>query len=119
LWKLLRQYGVPLKIISFIHFTYQEMSCRIVHANQLLDSFEVKTGVYQGCLLSPFLFLLVIDWIMKTKTTDRNNNIQWRLYIWMTSTLQLTWHSSHITTTRCRTRPLAWKQHAAEAEGQS
>ena len=34
----------------------------------------------QGCLLSPFLFLLVIDWIMKTSTSDRRNGIQWALY---------------------------------------
>ena len=32
-------------------------------------------------LLSPFLFLLVIDWIMKTTTTGRNNGIQWTLWI--------------------------------------
>ena len=32
------------------------------------------------CLLSPFLFLLVIDWIMKTTTTGRNNGIQWTLW---------------------------------------
>ena len=73
LWKLLRHYGIPEKIISLIRCTYQEMSCRIAHAGQLSDSFEVKTGVCQGCLLSPFLFLLVIDWIMKTTTTDGNN----------------------------------------------
>jgi hypothetical protein len=28
----------------------------------------------------PFLFLLVIDWIMKTTTTGRNNVIQWILW---------------------------------------
>ena len=56
------------------------MSCRIAHAGQMSDSFEVKTGVRQGCLLSPFLFLLVIDWIMKTTTTGRNNGIQWTLW---------------------------------------
>ena len=39
----------------------------------------MKTGVRQGCLLSPFLFLLVIDWIMETTTTGRNNNIQWTI----------------------------------------
>lgn len=30
-----------------------------------------------GCLLSPFLFLLTIDWIMKTATEKRRNRIQW------------------------------------------
>ena len=77
MWKLLRHYGVPEKIISLIRCTFQDMSCRIAHAGQLSETLEVKTGVRQGCLLSPFLFLLVIDWIMKTTTTSRNNGIQW------------------------------------------
>ena len=47
---------------------------------QLSESFEVKTGARQGCLLSSFLFLLVIDWIMKTTTAGRNNGIQWTLW---------------------------------------
>ena len=55
------------------------MSCSIAHAGQLSESFEVKTGVWQGCLLSLFLFLLVINWIMKT-TTGRDNGIQWTLW---------------------------------------
>nr|KAG5689303.1 hypothetical protein BaRGS_022027 [Batillaria attramentaria] len=80
LWKLLRHYGVPGKIISLIQCTYQDMSCRIAYAGQLSESFEVKTGVRQGCLLSPFLFLLVIDWIMKTTTAGRKNGIQWTLW---------------------------------------
>nr|KAG5708629.1 hypothetical protein BaRGS_034846 [Batillaria attramentaria] len=80
LWRLLRHYGVPGKIISLIQCTYKDMSCRIAHAGQLSESFEVKTGVRQGCLLSPFLFLLVIDWIMKTTTTGRKNGIQWTLW---------------------------------------
>ena len=80
LWKLLRHYRVPEKIISLIQCTYQDMSCRIAHAGQISDSFDVKTGVRQGCLLSPFLFLLVIDWIMRTTTTGRNNGIQWTLW---------------------------------------
>ena len=80
MWKLLRYYGVPKKIISLIRCTFQDMSCKIGHAGQLSESFEVKTGVRQGCLLSPFLFLLVIDWIMKTTTTGRNNGIQWTLW---------------------------------------
>ena len=77
IWKLPRHYGVPKKIISLIRCTFQDMSCRIPHAGQLSESFEMKTGVRQGYLLSPFLFLLVIGWIMKITTTGNNNGIQW------------------------------------------
>ena len=66
MWKLLRHHGVPEKITFLIRCIFQDMSCRIVHDGQLSESFEVKTEVRQGCLLSPFLFLLVIDWILKT-----------------------------------------------------
>jgi hypothetical protein len=79
LWKILRHYGIPEKLVSLIRNTYYSMKCRVTHAGQMSESFEVKTGVRQGCLLSPFLFLLVIDWIMTTVTTDRSNDIQWTL----------------------------------------
>jgi hypothetical protein len=80
LWKLLRHYGIPEKIVNIIRSSYDGMSCRVVHGGQLTNSFQVRTGVRQGCLLSPFLFLLAIDWIMKTATSQRRNGIQWTLW---------------------------------------
>ncbi|VDP37016.1 unnamed protein product [Schistosoma margrebowiei] len=63
LWKLLRHYGVPQKIVNIIRNSYDGFNCKIVHGGQLTKSFEIKSDVRQGCLLSHFLFLLVIDWI--------------------------------------------------------
>ena len=80
LWKLLRHYGVPDKIVTIIRNSYEGLTCRVVHQGQLSDSFEVKTGVRQGCLLSPFLFLLAVDWIMKNSTEGTRNGIQWTLW---------------------------------------
>ncbi|VDO69787.1 unnamed protein product [Schistosoma margrebowiei] len=77
LWKLLRHYGVPQKIVNIIQNSYDRLHCKIVYKGQLKKSFEIKTGIRQGCLLSPFLFLLVIDWIMKTSTSERKQGIQW------------------------------------------
>ena len=53
------------------------MTCQVIHEGKLTRPFEVKTGVRQGCLLSPFLFLLCIDWIMKETTKEDSNGIQW------------------------------------------
>ena len=56
------------------------MSCRVVHGKQLTNDFTVSTGVRQGCLLSPFLFLLAIDWIMRRTTDGQKNGIQWTMW---------------------------------------
>ena len=79
LWKLMRHYGVPGKIVSLIRKSYEGMSCRVVHGQHLTERFQVRTGVRQGCLLSPFLFLLAIDWIMKETTSLGRNGIRWML----------------------------------------
>ena len=61
LWKVLRHYGVPKKLVNTIKISYEEMSRRVIHEGQLTKNCEVRTGVRQGCLLSPLLFILVID----------------------------------------------------------
>ena len=80
MWKLLRHYGVPEKIISLIRCTFQDMSCKIAHAGQLSQSFEVKTGVRQGCLLSPVPLPPGHRLYLKTPTTGWNNGIHWTLW---------------------------------------
>ena len=61
LWKILRHYGVPMKLVNMIKNSYDGMSCRVIHDGQLTKNFEIRTGVRQGCLLSPFPFILAID----------------------------------------------------------
>ena len=79
LWVLMANYGIPSKIISLVKNMYEGTSCRILHEESLTESFSIKSGVRQGCLLSPFLFLLVVDWIMNETTTGSRNRIQWTL----------------------------------------
>ncbi|XP_028649227.2 LOW QUALITY PROTEIN: uncharacterized protein LOC114645554 [Erpetoichthys calabaricus] len=80
LWKLLQHYGIPAKVVNLIKSSYEGITCRVIHGGQLTNSFQVKMGVRQECLLSPFLFLIAIDWIMKTSTSERRNGIQWTLW---------------------------------------
>ena len=112
LWKLMRHYGIPEKLISLIKCSYQDMSCRVLHAGHLSDCINVKTGVRQGCLLSPFLFLLAIDWIMRRTTSNKRNGIQWTLWSQLedldfADDLALLSHN----TSRCRKRQLCCPKH--------
>ena len=36
-----------------------------------------KTGVRQGCILSPIIFLMVVDWVTRQSTADQKTGIQW------------------------------------------
>ena len=78
LWKILRYYGVPHKIISSKQQLYKGFTCQIIHVGTVTDPFPVSTGVRQGCLLSPLLFLLMTDWVSRTAYSSQTG-IQWTL----------------------------------------
>ncbi|GFR61508.1 endonuclease-reverse transcriptase [Elysia marginata] len=44
LWKIMRNYGIPEKIVSLVRKMYDGTCCRIVHDGQLTDRFNIRTG---------------------------------------------------------------------------
>ena len=79
IWNLMHHYGFPSKFIAIIQQLYKSSSCQVIHNGKLTDPFKVETGVRQGCLLSPIIFLLVVDWIMRRSTEKKKTGIQWTL----------------------------------------
>ena len=79
IWKLLKYYGIPEVYICLIQQLYEGATCQVIHKGKLTDNFEIKTGVRQGCLLSPMIFLIVVDWIMRETTKANKTGIQWSL----------------------------------------
>ena len=79
LWKILTHYGVPEKLVRMVKMLYADFSAQVLCEGELTDPFQVKTGVKQGCVLSPFLFILGIDWIMKQTTVKGKRGIRWTL----------------------------------------
>ena len=75
LWNIRRTYDIPPKVISAIEKIYADCKCCIRTEDGYSGWFEVVTGVRQGCLLSPILFSLAIDWVLKKATKDKG--IQW------------------------------------------
>ena len=75
LWKLLRHYGMPDKMVTIIRVLYEGFSAQVVHNGQKTQPLNIRTGVRQGCLLSPLLFLVALDWVTRT-AFDRKRGIQ-------------------------------------------
>jgi len=62
---ILRQYGIPEGIVTIIENLYKDNRSNVKINGMSGEWFEVVTGVRQGCALSPFLFAIVLDWVMK------------------------------------------------------
>jgi len=77
LWKILRHHGIPGKLINIIICQYGDSVCRVIHGGGLTKPFRVKTGTRQGCMLSPYLFLLVVDWVTRQSTDGKGTGIHW------------------------------------------
>jgi hypothetical protein len=72
-WKVTKQYGIHKKIIRMIESIYSTVSSCIRIEGEETDFFEIKTGFRQGCILSPILFNMVLDYIMRR--LERKNGL--------------------------------------------
>ena len=77
LWKTMRHYGIPEKIVNLVRSLYVGTNCQVSHDGQPSEPFQINTGVRQGCLLSPFLFTLAVDWILKESSKGKKYGVQW------------------------------------------
>ena len=64
-WKILKEMGIPDHLTCFLRNLYagQEVIVRTGHGTT--DWFQIGKGVHQGCILSPCLFNLYAEYIMK------------------------------------------------------
>ena len=65
LWKILKEMGIPDHLICLLRNLYagQETTVRTGHGTT--DWFQIGKGVGQGCILSPCLFNLYAEYIMR------------------------------------------------------
>ena len=77
LWHIMREYGIPVKIVEMVKAMYEGFECAVIEDGDKTEWFFVKSGVKQGCVMSGFLFLLVIDWTMRRVTDGKRTGIRW------------------------------------------
>ena len=69
-WKILQEMGILYHLICFLRILYadQEETVRTEHGT--MDWFQIGKGVHQGYTLSPCLFNLYAEYIMRNAGLD-------------------------------------------------
>jgi hypothetical protein len=78
-WEELEVRGLPSKFINVIKEGYEDFHCRVIHEGQISDQIKTSSGVQQECLLSPLLFLLVLDGVLHRALNGKKRGLTWRL----------------------------------------
>ena len=69
LWKMLHQTGIPPKYVSIIKNLYEDTKCAVNAGGQFSDWFQVMVGVRQGCMMSPSLCNIYLEYVIKDITS--------------------------------------------------
>ena len=74
MWQILRHYGVPEKIVNIIKCSYDGSTSAVLIDGILRQEFLITTGVLQRVTLAPFLFIVVLDYVLQS--TEATTGLQ-------------------------------------------
>ena len=70
LWKILKEMGIPEHLTCLLRNLYAGKEATVRTGHGTTDWFQIGKGVYQGCILSPCLFNLYTEYIMRNAGLD-------------------------------------------------
>ena len=70
MWKILKEMGIPDHLTCLLRNLYAGQEATVRTGYGTMDWFQIGKGVYQGCILSPWLFNLYAEYIMKNAGVD-------------------------------------------------
>ena len=69
-WKILKEMGIPDHLTCLLRNLYAGQEATVRTGHETTDWFQIGKGVYQGCTLSPCLFNLYAEYIMRNAGLD-------------------------------------------------
>ena len=65
LWEILKEMGIPDHITCLLRNLYASQEATVRTGHRTTDCFQIGKGVSHGCILSPCLFKLYVEYIMR------------------------------------------------------
>ena len=70
LWKILKEIGIPDHLTCLLRNLYAGQEATVRTGHETTDWFQIWKGVFQGCILSPCLFNLYAEYLMRNVGLD-------------------------------------------------
>ena len=70
LWKILKEMGIPDHLICLLRNLYADQEATVRTGHRTTDWFQIGKGGHQGCILSPCLFNLDAEYIMRNAALE-------------------------------------------------
>ena len=70
-WKILKEMGIPDHLTCLLRNLYAGQEAIVRTGHETTDWFQIGKGVRQNCILSPCLFNLYAEYIMKNAGLDK------------------------------------------------
>ena len=70
LWKILKEMGIRDYLTCLLKKLYAGQKATVRTGHRKTDWFQIEKGVSQGCILSPYLFNLYAEYIMRNAGLD-------------------------------------------------
>ena len=68
--QILEAYGIPPDVVYAIRVMYEDTSAVVITPEGETDAFYINTGVLQGDPLAPFLFVICLDYALRSSITE-------------------------------------------------
>ena len=65
LWKILKEMGIPDHLTCLLRNLYADQEATVRTGRETTDWFQIMERVHQGCIMSPCLFNLYAEYIMR------------------------------------------------------
>ena len=69
-WKIIKEMGIPDHLTCLLRNMYSGQEAKVSTEHGTTDRFQIGKGVLQGCILSPCLFNLNAEYIMRNAGLD-------------------------------------------------
>ena len=75
LWTTMKKYNISTNLIPIIKNLYNKATSAVLFNSNIGDWFQTRVGVWQGCLLPPTVFNVILEWIITDALEDHKGTV--------------------------------------------